>query len=613
MAEGQKFFGVQQQGSATIAGISGTTVTVGSVTNVCFTTDPVSYCIHSTPKTITKAPTSDPLIDDINQYVLKLAGDKNLREFRAGDSVYASDEYGEKLDATYATAAIVSFEEIPNYPRTQLCATADETVDLSRMTGSQRIWFLTVEAGGEGGAGRPARGDYPRGAHGGTSGNAGRAYQRSMSKDEYVAAYGTDQHQMTGTNNFGGAESVYTPGTGTVDDGGWGGGTGIPGVTATLIDLNLSNNLPGLKFTAGSGGNGGGGGGCGECGRGGNGGGGGLVMERDPAHERTIVLPNDLGPLNAYRNIPAAGGDGGGTGPCSRGSNGGKGGAGWGAGAGSGAGGSEGGGCTGAGGEGAEGAPAIDVVFFSTPVYKVTLENNDNFRWFEPGDVLADGTQILEVDRDNNQLIVYNQVDPTPGETYTSLVYSGTGIVSSVDLAQRTISLSESNNHWGTGSHVTGIDRTAAASSAWLSFDLNGENMQLTNSKPAPMLMTNTVDPTITFPSLFSNGETPDYMIPKGSTLKTTITAINSNGQSVVTSQSLAPFSTGSTREAEQEIPEMEQILWNEDGLLFVSRAGSADFRNAAAHVNEQLVAVDKICAGCTTNQALLDAEEAIK
>ena len=196
-------------------------------------------------------------------------------------------------------------------------------------------------------------------------------------------------------------------------------------------------------------------------------------------------------------NIPAAGGDGGWTGPCSRQAMGGIGGNGWGAGAGSGAGGSEGGGCTGAGGEGAEGCLAIDVVFFSTPVYKVTLENNDNFRWLS--DVLADGTQILEVDRDNNQLIVYNQVDPTPGATYTSLVYSGTGIVSSVDLAQRTISLSESNNHWGTGSHVTGVDRTAAASSAWLSFDLNGENMQLTNSKPAPMLMANTVDPTITF------------------------------------------------------------------------------------------------------------------
>ena len=42
-----------------------------------------------------------------------------------------------------------------------------------------------------------------------------------MSKDEYVAAYGTDQHQMTGTNNFGGAEAIYTPGTGIVDDGGW--------------------------------------------------------------------------------------------------------------------------------------------------------------------------------------------------------------------------------------------------------------------------------------------------------------------------------------------------------------------------------------------------------
>jgi len=243
----------------------------------------------------------------------------------------------------------------------------------------------------------------------------------------------------------------------------------------------------------------------------------------------------------------------------------------------------------------------------------VTLADNDNFRWFEAGDELEDGTTILEVDRNNNQMIVYTNEAPEVGSTYISMSWSGAGKVSSVDISSRTITLVETNSQWGIGQHVTGEARTAEASSAFLTFDMNGENLELTNSQPAPVLMANTVDPVIHFPELFLNGETPDFMLPAGTTIKTTVTAINSNGQSVVTSPSIEPFSPGSTREAAIK-PEIGQIVWDEEGLEFAVRAGMADFRNAASHVNEKLDAVaDRTCKGCITNKALLEAEEAIK
>ena len=82
-------------------------------------------------------------------------------------------------------------------------------------------------------------------------------------------------------------------------------------------------------------------------------------------------------------------------------------------------------------------------------------------------------------------------------------------------------------------------------------------------------------------------------MIPKGSTLKTTITAINSNGQSSRHVSISSPFYW--------QHPEAEQRFqkWNKSSGMktacCLSLAQARQIRNAAAHVNEQLVAVDKI------------------
>jgi hypothetical protein len=119
---------------------------------------------------------------------------------------------------------------------------------------------------------------------------------------------------------------------------------------------------------------------------------------------------------------------------------------------------------------------------------------------------------------------------------------SGEGEVASRDPANNTITLTNSNDEWVDGYYVQTPEKNAVEMKAYLSFDANGNNVELERLPQSSTLMSNITNPSLNFPSTFDTGEAPDTDIPYPSYLQTYVISGNLIGDSIeVASNTLYP------------------------------------------------------------------------
>ena len=111
---------------------------------------------------------------------------------------------------------------------------------------------------------------------------------------------------------------------------------------------------------------------------------------------------------------------------------------------------------------------------------------------------------------------------------YTDI--SGEGVVESVDVQNKTIDITGSNDAWLAGYYVQGPLKDAVSMTAYISFDSSGANVDLTGIEQSPILMNDIYTPSITFPGTFSTGEAPDIDLPYPTYIQTFATASNEIG-----------------------------------------------------------------------------------
>ena len=132
------------------------------------------------------------------------------------------------------------------------------------------------------------------------------------------------------------------------------------------------------------------------------------------------------------------------------------------------------------------------------------------------------------------------------GYTKAAGIFSGTGVVSDLDIENNIINLSTTNGQWVEGYHVTTPEKNAVEMRGYLSFDADGNNVDLQRLPQSPVLMTDKNSPTITFPSTFSTGEGVDTDLPFPTYMETYAQASNDLGSSLrVKSNEMFPDWTG--------------------------------------------------------------------
>ena len=119
------------------------------------------------------------------------------------------------------------------------------------------------------------------------------------------------------------------------------------------------------------------------------------------------------------------------------------------------------------------------------------------------------------------------------------------GIVGSVDEAGASVTLSSSNDAWIDGAEVSGPlkDKVEANTTKYLKFDNSGNVTELLDAPQDPAYETDDENPslTLTFPSTFGSGLTPDEELGAGTTLTVEATASNSAGTSATKSAEVMP------------------------------------------------------------------------
>ena len=132
------------------------------------------------------------------------------------------------------------------------------------------------------------------------------------------------------------------------------------------------------------------------------------------------------------------------------------------------------------------------------------------------------------------------------GETTAKVLKAGTGVVSSVNLEFNTMTLSTTNNEWVDGYYASTSEKNAVEMRGYLSFDSQGNNVDLERLPQSPVLMDDKKTPKLNFPSTFSTGEGVDTDLPFPTYLETYVQASNDLGSSLrVKSNELFPNWTG--------------------------------------------------------------------
>lgn len=132
------------------------------------------------------------------------------------------------------------------------------------------------------------------------------------------------------------------------------------------------------------------------------------------------------------------------------------------------------------------------------------------------------------------------------GESFASVYKQAEGTVTAVNLDNSTMSLSDSNGGFLPGYYVSTPEKNAVEMRGYLSFDSEGNNVDLERLPQPPVLMGNVNTPKLTFPSTFSTGEGVDTDLPFPTYLETYVQASNDLGSSLrVKSNELFPNWTG--------------------------------------------------------------------
>ena len=168
---------------------------------------------------------------------------------------------------------------------------------------------------------------------------------------------------------------------------------------------------------------------------------------------------------------------------------------------------------------------------------------------------------------------------------------SGTGVVGSVNLESNTMTLSSTNEEWIDGYFVTTPEKNAVEMRGYLSFDSQGNNVDLERLPQSPVLMDDVKTPKLNFPSTFSTGEGVDTDLPFPTYLETYVQASNSLGSSLrVKSNELFPnwtgrpyIAPGSYRVMEDEFAEW--CYW----------ACSSDYRSAVKTIQDAEATVQEL------------------
>ena len=173
--------------------------------------------------------------------------------------------------------------------------------------------------------------------------------------------------------------------------------------------------------------------------------------------------------------------------------------------------------------------------------------------------------------------------------------------------------LSASNDRWiaensaGKEFFAATAAKPAVAMTAYLDFDANGQNTELTSISQTGVNMNSITTPQIFFPAVFGTGETPDTDIPEGSYIQTKVVAKNAiDSAPELTSNIVVPSTTtysvpaaGSVRYTTEEFGE------------FCRWACSSDYRTAIKTIQDTENTVTEFRdKALDMAQAYLDAQE---
>jgi len=184
---------------------------------------------------------------------------------------------------------------------------------------------------------------------------------------------------------------------------------------------------------------------------------------------------------------------------------------------------------------------------------------------------------------------------------------SGSGTFDSADAENNTMLLSVSNDMWPNGYYVATAEKDAVSMTAYLDFDANGQNTQLTSIPQSGVNMNSTTTPQIYFPVEFNTGEAPDTDIPAGSYLQTKVVAKNDIGSAdELTSNVLVPATTTYTAPAAGSVR-----YTTEEFGEFCRWACSSDYRTAIKTIQDTENTVTEFRdKALDMAQAYIDAQE---
>ena len=196
----------------------------------------------------------------------------------------------------------------------------------------------------------------------------------------------------------------------------------------------------------------------------------------------------------------------------------------------------------------------------------------------------------------------------TDGDTeVTGPAKSGTGTFDSADATTNTMLLSVSNDMWPDGYYVATAEKDAVSMTAYLDFDANGQNTELTSVPQSGVNMNNINTPQIFFPVEFNTGEAPDTDIPAGSYLQTKVVAKNViDSADELTSNVLVPTTTTYTAPAAGSVR-----YTTEEFGEFCRWACSSDYRTAIKTIQDTENTVTEFRdKALNMAQAYIDAQE---
>lgn len=218
-----------------------------------------------------------------------------------------------------------------------------------------------------------------------------------------------------------------------------------------------------------------------------------------------------------------------------------------------------------------------EFVPFSASNADVTLNffDDTNLDLFSIGDTVSPGITCTLIGLDPPFMNVSGG-NWSAGQTVNAYT-SGTAEVASVDPENTILTMTNSNGEWESGYHAATAEKNAVAMTAYLSFDSNGNNVELERFAQPYTLMADLLQPKLTFPSTFDTGEAPDTDIPSPSYIQTYAIATNLIGSSVEVGSNLL-FPETLTR----SIPEAGSFRYTtEEFGEFCRWACSTDYRAA--------------------------------